>query len=44
MTPLYIASENGHTDIVRLLLENKADPNIDEEVNYSSLNIIHIRE
>ena len=34
--PLCIASENGHTDVVRLLLENKADPNFyDAEVSYS---------
>ena len=31
-TPMYIASQHGHTDIVRLLLENKADPNISDEV------------
>ena len=34
-TPLYIASQNGHTDVVRILLENKADPNISDEVSYS---------
>jgi len=27
-TPLYVACEVGHTDVVRLLLENKADPHI----------------
>ena len=34
-TPLYTASSNGHTDVVRLLLENKADPNISDKVSYS---------
>ena len=34
-TPLYRASDNGHTDVVRLLLENKADPNISDKVSYS---------
>ena len=33
MGPLHIASDNGHTDIVRLLLENKADPNIRDDVS-----------
>ena len=27
-SPLYYASYNGHTEIVELLLNNKADPNI----------------
>ena len=36
MTPLYIASDNGHTDVVRILLENKATPNIGDEVSTSS--------
>ena len=30
--PLIIASYNGHIDVVRLLLQNKADPNIRNEV------------
>ena len=34
-TPLYIASLFGHTDVVRLLLENNADPNISDNVSYS---------
>ena len=34
-TPLYEASSSGHTDVVKLLLENKADPNISDNVSYS---------
>ena len=34
-TPLCQASSNGHTAVVRLLLENKADPNISNKVNRS---------
>ena len=34
-TPLYTASSNGQTDVVRVLLENKADPNISDKVSYS---------
>ena len=33
VTPLCIASEYGYTDIVRLLPENKADPNISNNVS-----------
>ena len=34
-TPLYAALISAHTDVVRVLLENKADPNIGEKVCYS---------
>ena len=34
-TPLYAASSNGHTDVMRLLLGNKADPNISDKVSCS---------
>ena len=34
-TPLYVAAIIGDTDVVRLLLENKADPNISNKVSYS---------
>ena len=32
-TPINIASQYEHTDTVRLLLENKADPNISNKVS-----------
>ena len=31
-TPLYIASENGHSDVVNILIGNGADVNLVEEV------------
>jgi ankyrin repeat protein len=31
-TPAFIASQNGHTDIVALLLANKADINLADNV------------
>ena len=34
-TPLYTASLSEHTDVVRVLLENKADPNISDKVSCS---------
>ena len=34
-TPLNTASSRGHTDVMRVLLENKADPNISDKVSYS---------
>ena len=33
-TALHEASENGHEQCVKLLLEYKADPNIEDEVRY----------
>ena len=33
-TPLTGAARNGHTDIVRLLIENGADANEGEQVRY----------
>ena len=36
-TPLYIALLSEHTDVMRLLLENKVDPNIGEKVSYSMI-------
>ena len=32
-TPVYWASYNGHTDVVQMLLQNKADPNISNKVS-----------
>ena len=32
-TALHIASENGDSDIVRLLLQSQADPNICDQVS-----------
>ena len=32
-----LSSENGYTEIVQLLLENKADPNLQTEKGYSAL-------
>ncbi len=40
-TPLFTASLSGHTAVVRTLLENKADPNISDEVGYL---IIHFHQ
>ena len=32
-TPLHIASEEGHDDIVKYLLESKANPNTKDKVS-----------
>ncbi len=32
-TPLYMASRQGRTDVVKALIEHKADPNITSEVS-----------
>ena len=39
-TPLFTALLSEHTDVARLLLENKADPNIGEKVSYSMINTL----
>ena len=31
-TPLYIASENGHSDVVNILIRNRADVNLARNV------------
>ena len=36
-TPLFAALLGKYTDVVRLLLENKADPNISDKVSYSKI-------
>lgn len=33
-TPLHQAAQQGHTQIVNLLLENKAEPNAETKVSY----------
>ena len=33
MTALYVASENGHVEVVNILLENGAHVDVQEEVN-----------
>ena len=35
MTPIYGAACNGHADVVRLLLDGGADPNIKNNVRMS---------
>ena len=43
VTPLYIASEKGHTGIVELLLQHNADPNISDVVSHSMMRIhVHV--
>ena len=39
--PLYVASDNGFTDIVRILLENHADLNISDGVSHLSLSAVN---
>ena len=44
-TPLYIASWEGHTGVVELLLQHNANPNIGDEVSHSMMRfckIVHI--
>ena len=38
-TPLYIASREGHTGVVELLLQHNADPNISDEVSHSMMRL-----
>lgn len=35
-TPLHQAAQQGHTQIVNLLLENKAEPNAETKVSFFS--------
>ena len=32
-TPLYMASQEGHVEVVRLLVANRADPNLATDVS-----------
>ena len=34
-TPLYVASQNGHSDVVNILIRNGADINLVRHVRYS---------
>ena len=34
-TPLFIASHNGHSDVVNILIRNEADVNMATNVRYS---------
>ena len=34
-TPLFIASQNGHSDVVNILIRNGADVNMAANVRYS---------
>ena len=36
-TPLFMAIERGHVEVVRLLLDNGADPNIPDRVSVAEL-------
>ena len=38
-TPLYIASREGHTGVVELLIQHNADPNISDVVSHSMMRI-----
>ena len=38
-TPLYVASQNGHSDVVNLLISNRANLDTSREVNYIVLTI-----
>ena len=42
-TPLYIASQEGHTGVVELLLQHNAEPNISDEVSHSMTRLhVHV--
>ena len=43
-TALYVASQNGHCEIVRMLLDAKADPNIKDNVSCSSDGVCALAE
>ena len=40
VTALYLATSSGYVAIVRLLLENKADPNICNKVQYFICSVV----
>ena len=42
-TPLYIASQKGHTGVVELLLQHNADRNISDEVSHLMMRLhVHV--
>ena len=43
-TALYISSQEGHCEIVRILLDAKADPNINTNVSCSSDGVCALAE
>ena len=40
-TPIFVASQNGHIQVVEILLNNGANPNIQKEVLLSSIEVNH---
>ena len=40
-TPLWMASQNGHSSIVDLLLRHGGDPNIADEVSSTSTTVLY---
>lgn len=43
-TPLMIAVSTGHTDVVELLLKNKADPNLENDSGQYALYVVGIHD
>ena len=39
-TPLIVATQNCHADIITALLEAKADPNITEKVDFFNFSVL----
>src|SRR5208282_2538923 len=43
-TPLHCAAQNGHLDVVKLLLDHKADVNAESTIDGTPLNIVFDNE